>query len=443
MKKFNIATSCVPSMHYMVDISGKIKKIRKLIDVGEYFTINKARQFGKTTARYALKSELKDEYIVLNISFEGQGEKSFQDEESFSKSIFTMFADSVSFNDENLEKEFIELSKDVSNFKELSRKVTKFVKKNNKKIILLIDEVDKSSNNQLFLSFLGLLRDKYIGRNNGEDATFWSVVLFGVHDIKNLKVKVRPGEIEMLNSPWNVAVDFKVDMTFNPKEISTMLIDFEKDYKTGMDIEKISNLIYYYTSGYPYLVSKLPFLIHEELDDDFTEEGMKKAVKSLLKEKNTLFDDLIKNFENNKDLYRVIKSILLEGNKIGYNISNPILGMAEMYGIIKANNESVKIHNIIFEKYIYDYMISKRETSKGRETASVTRSEYIKENGDLDMTKVLDRFQDFMYREYRKEDEKFLEKNGRLIFLAWIKPIINGIGFYDVESETRDNKKMD
>jgi len=45
--------------------------------------------------------------------------------------------------------------------------------------------------------------------------------------------------------------------------------------------------------------------------------------------------------------------------------------------------------------------------------------------------------------EYRKEDEGFLEKQGRLLFLCFIKPIINGTGFYYVEPETRNNERMD
>ncbi len=34
----------------MVDISDKIQKIRGMVDMEEYFTINRARQYGKTKA---------------------------------------------------------------------------------------------------------------------------------------------------------------------------------------------------------------------------------------------------------------------------------------------------------------------------------------------------------------------------------------------------------
>ncbi|OGO88609.1 MAG: hypothetical protein A2Y24_06155 [Clostridiales bacterium GWE2_32_10] len=49
MKKFNIAGVCIKEKHYMVDTTDKIKKIEMMIEDGAYFTINRSRQFGKTT----------------------------------------------------------------------------------------------------------------------------------------------------------------------------------------------------------------------------------------------------------------------------------------------------------------------------------------------------------------------------------------------------------
>ena len=36
-----------------------------------------------------------------------------------------------------------------------------------------------------------------------------------------------------------------------------------------------------------------------------------------------------------------------------------------------------------------------------------------------------------------------MEQQGRLLFLCFLKPIINGTGFYYVEPETRNNTRMD
>lgn len=54
-KFFNVTGPCIPTKHYMADISKQIAKIRKMVDAGEYFAINRARQFGKTTTLTALE----------------------------------------------------------------------------------------------------------------------------------------------------------------------------------------------------------------------------------------------------------------------------------------------------------------------------------------------------------------------------------------------------
>jgi hypothetical protein len=56
---------------------------------------------------------------------------------------------------------------------------------------------------------------------------------------------------------------------------------------------------------------------------------------------------------------------------------------------------------------------------------------------------VITKFSDLMRQEYRESDESFLEKEGRLVFLSFFKPIINGTGFYYVEPRTRNNRRMD
>ena len=42
-------------------------------------------------------------------------------------------------------------------------------------------------------------------------------ILVGVCDIKNLKRKLRPDEEHKDNSPWNIAADFDIDMSFTSK----------------------------------------------------------------------------------------------------------------------------------------------------------------------------------------------------------------------------------
>ena len=49
-KKFNTSVTCDPEKHYMVDTTAKMKVFESMINDKCYFTINRARQFGKSTS---------------------------------------------------------------------------------------------------------------------------------------------------------------------------------------------------------------------------------------------------------------------------------------------------------------------------------------------------------------------------------------------------------
>ena len=77
-KFFNVSGSCKPSAHYMVDLTQKLTEIKKMVDRGEYFTINRARQYGKTTTLHALRDFLAKEYEVVSLDFQLFSHANFQ-----------------------------------------------------------------------------------------------------------------------------------------------------------------------------------------------------------------------------------------------------------------------------------------------------------------------------------------------------------------------------
>lgn len=61
---------CIPEKNYMVDISSRIHMIiMEYIQQGKYFTINRGRQYGKTTTLYLLEQQLENQYLVITLSF--------------------------------------------------------------------------------------------------------------------------------------------------------------------------------------------------------------------------------------------------------------------------------------------------------------------------------------------------------------------------------------
>lgn len=446
-KRFNTTGLCVPRKHYMVNINNKLIKIKDLIDNEFYFTINKPRQYGKTTTLNELKKYLKDEYLVMSISFEGIGDIVFQNEKEFCKVFIELLSDSIELIDEEESNRLLELGKDIENIRDLSKSITRFIKGCNKDVVLFIDEVDKSSNNQLFLSFIGMLRNKYLLRESGDDVTFRSVVLVGLHDVKTLKLKLRSNEEAKYNSPWNIAVDFNIDMSFSSEEISTMLEEYCLDNNISMNIKSISEEIYFYTSGYPFLVSRICQIIDEKIYSDkkenWTNNDVTKAVKIITNEVNTLFESIVKSLENNKELYELTERVLVDGESILFNKLDPSIAFGISYGVFKMEGDKLQISNKIFEEIIYNYMISKLTTSLRDISLYNIKSNFIKENGELNIKLVLQRFQQFMKEQYSSKDEEFIETHGRLLFLAFIKPIINGTGFDFKEVQISQEKRLD
>jgi len=444
-RKFNTTGVCIPHLHYMVDITNKLNKIKKMVCNGDYFVMNRPRQYGKTTTMYMLEQVLKNEYLVLSISFEGLGDLIFEEEKVFSKTILNIFADSMQFNHEEYSAKLHEMSVEINDLNGVSKAITKFCKVVGREVVLFIDEVDKSSNNQLFLSFLGMLRNKFLLRQQGKDKTFHSVILAGVYDIKNLKIKIREDDEKKYNSPWNIAVNFKIDMKFNVEEIITMLKQYSDDKNISMNFKEIAEAIHFYTNGYPFLVSRLSQIVDEDLmlenENSWDLEYINKAVKEILQENNTLFDDLIKNVENNQELSEYIFDLIIYGSEKTFNIDNPIINLGVVFGYFENINGRVTISNRIFQERLYNYFSSKLENKTDMSNYNF-KENFIIQNG-LDFEKILLRFQQFIKEQYSSIDSRFIEREGRLLFLAFIKPIINGVGFDFKEVQISEEKRLD
>jgi hypothetical protein len=444
-KEFFITGRCFPKQHYMADVSKKLEQTRLMVEKGAYFIINRPRQYGKTTMLYALAETLRNsgEYVVLNTSFEGIGDVIFEQEANFSQGFVENLAKYAAISMPQTEKWLLKTAPKILTLKQLDSLITEFVKKTDKKVVLIIDEVDKSSNNQLFISFLAMLRNKYMERE--EFKTFHSIVLAGVHDVKTLKLKISGNEEQKYNSPWNIAADFKVDMNLQTTEIKPMLDEYVADKGVKMDTQLIAERLFYYTSGYPFLVSKLCKMLDEEIieNGEWTTPDIDAAVRLLVLEKNTNFDTLTKNLKNNPELYNIVYQIAIDNDIVPFNAHNELIDLGITYGIFKSHNGAgLRIHNRIYAEVIYSYMSLEVQISKFSES-SQAKTVYKNDDGTLNMEAVLLGFQAFMKKEYNKKDRDFLEKNGRLVFLAFIKPIINGSGYDFKEPQISEEKRLD
>lgn len=457
-RKFNVTGRCFSNLHYMADVSQKMNQIVKMVEDGDYFIINRPRQYGKTTALHYIAHTLIDsgKYVGFNISFEGIGDDIFETEDEFVPGFVRLLAQNARVYAPNLVQWLKDAVPTVHKLDGLSDFIENLVNQTDKKVILIIDEVDKSSNNQLFVSFLAMLRDKYLLRD--KIPTFHSVVLAGVHDIKSLKLKIRPDATQKYNSPWNIATEFMVDMNLNPIEIKSMLDDYATDKGINMNLQHIAKRLFYFTSGYPYLVSQLCKIIDEEIlptktdstNKEWTEDDVNKAFQIILrKANNTNFDTLMKNLEHYPNLYDLVYAVVIDGAKIDYDADEPTINLGTLHGIFAASETgTLKIHNRIYRERIANMMIAKWRVANlrgGKVNTDVFdyTSQYRLPNNALNMEKVLENFQTFMRKEYSGKDREFLERDGRLIFLAFMRPILNGAGYDFKEPQVSEERRLD
>jgi AAA-like domain len=452
-KSFNITGLCSPKKHYMADVSAQLGTTLSMVERGDYFIINRPRQYGKTTMLYTIAAALraKGDYVVFNISFEGIGDVIFDTEASFSKGFLEILAEYAQYQLVELEPWLRKASMEVKDLKDLSSAISSLMLQTDKKVVILIDEVDRSSNNQLFVLFLAMLRNKFLQQE--DKPTFHSVILAGLHDVKTLKLKLRPDEAKTYNSPWNIATAYKVNMNLLPQEIKPMLEDYAQEQGVTMDTQLIADRLFYLTSGYPYLVSHLCKIIVEDImpaktEKEWAEADVNKAFHLILREPNNAnFDTLVKNLKEYPDLRSLVYGIVIDGQIFPYENYDSTVNLGILHGIFgRSETGNLIIQNRIYRELIANTLISEWRTShvpKQETSGFGLINQYLMPNNGLDMQKVLENFQAFMKKEYSSKDRIFLERDGRMVFLAFMRPILNGAGYDFKEPQVSDEKRLD
>ena len=459
MRQFNTNAVCIPSKHYMVDLSSVTDAIKKLVDAEKYFSINRARQYGKTTTLNALEKSLSEQYDVISIDFQTMTSADFSDENSFAKGLARILCDSRDLMNIPVPDRYYELlhyltaQKEAATISDIFKVFNQWCRENPKPVVLIIDEVDTATNNQVFLGFLGKLRANYVMHaKNPNFKIFQSVILAGVTDIKHLKNKIRPDADIKVSSPWNIAADFDIDMSLSENGIKVMLDEYATEHGLMINTPAIARCIRGYTSGYPYFVSRICQVIDTKLipgvfaslSEAWTQEGVDEAVKRILQEDNTFFDSVMGKLVNMPNLKNQLRCILLKGETISYLPDDTEQQILRMYGFISNIHNTIAVSNRIFEMRLYNYFIGESGKNNDlRQLAVANRNIFINDDGTLDVIKIMEHFISEHNVIHRDNTEQFLEQEGRERFLTYLSPIINGTGTYSIEEQTRDHKRMD
>ena len=152
---------------------------------------------------------------------------------------------------------------------------------------------------------------------------------------------------------------------------------------------------------------------------------------------------MIKHLYEYPQLSIMLQNILFRGIRYTFESNSFIINLGIMFGFLKEQNNQVIVANRIFETKLYNFFLSEEENNLSSIPMADSSPNQFISHGMLQMDLVMQKFYEYYETICRNSNEKFLEDEGRRIFLMFLRPIINGTGNYYIEAQTRDKTRTD
>jgi hypothetical protein len=422
---FNTAGPCVPGDHYMIDKSERFHNVRQLIDDKRYFILHAPRQTGKTTAILQLMDELnsQDDYIALYVNVE-TGQAWRNNIEQLNATIVNEFRINAKIY---LPPEY---QPSVSCFEHIGNEFSLFLMnwcmELPKPLVLFMDEVDALIGDGL-LSVLRQLRSGYTKRPK---AFPHSLCIIGLRDIRDYRIySDRDKKYIVGGSAFNIKDKSLRFSDFNADQVRRLYGQHTEDTGQRFTQEALEQ-VFYYTQGQPWLVNALGReLCFDDYaiprDQEVTAADVAEKVEILILRRDVHLDQLADKLTEPR-VARVIEAILVGEKK---NTQEQISQDDQQYlldlGLLRVGSQGLEIANPIYREVVPRELTSYDQNTLGQDPAW-----YVKENGRLDIDKVLDQYIEF-YKEHSElitKRKTYTEAAHHLLFMAWLQRIVNGGG---------------
>jgi hypothetical protein len=424
MKKFfNTAGLCFPGKHYMVEPLQRLPEVKELIERELYFTIHAPRQTGKTTYLYALALHLNDvgEHIALVVSFEQAGYEGITVENANEVLILSVFKAA----ERQLGGEYLPVDPRSREFLNLNEYLSHWADSLEKPVVLLIDEIDALLD-EVLVSVLRQLRDGYQGRPSHFPS---SVALVGLRDVRDYKVKLRPGERSIgTSSPFNVKARSLFLENFSLEEVFELLEQHTAETGQEFSVE-VKEEIFRLGAGQPWLTNALANeIVSEILRNDvshaITMEMVQQAKKRLILRRDTHLDSLIDKLRDER--VRWVAQAIVNGDNLHYDILDDDISYVRDLGLVSSTSP-LKFANPIYAEIVPRLMASSIQESIPEEIQSPG---FVDANGQLDMEKALKAFQEFYRENADVWTDRFVFKESahHLLLMAFLQRVLNAGG---------------
>ena len=428
MRFFNTAGPVRLDDHYVIQPLDRVDvdELLALIQAKQYFVLHAPRQTGKTSALIALRDLLNSgeagNFRCVNVNVE-VGQVARDDVAEGMRAVLSSLAMSAELlGDDSLEGIWPDTLARAGANNALRQVLARWCVANPTPLVLLVDEIDSLVGDTL-LSVLRQLRAGYEHRPEGFPH---SVVLCGVRDIRDYRIRSSTGEVIAGGSPFNVATKSLRMGDFTEAETRALMAQHTEE--TGQRFSAAAlDSVWMQTRGQPWLVNALCagacFDNKAGRDRSRTIEvdDVYAAREELILSRRTHLDQLAHKLEEAR-VRRVVEPIL-SGGEARHEIRD--LEYVRDLGLIDGN-QPPRIANPIYREVVPRELGYILQSSLDQNPAW-----YVDDDGRLDMTKLLSAFGTF----FGEHAEHWLGRFGeypeagpQLILQSYLQRVVNGGG---------------
>ena len=428
MRFFNTAGPVRPDDHYAIQPLDRMDadELLNLIQDKQYFVLHAPRQTGKTSALIALRDLLNSgkagNLRCVNVNVE-TAQVVRDDVARGMRAILNALAMNARRVGDNYPDEvWPDVLAKAGPEEALKDLLARWCEANPVPLVLLVDEIDSLVGDTL-LSVLRQLRAGYEHRPEGFPQ---SIVLCGVRDIRDYRIRSSTGEVVAGGSPFNVAAkslrlgDFTEAETF-------ALMDQHKAETGQCFTEAARQEVWTQTCGQPWLVNALcagacfDNKAGRDRSRPIEADDIHAAREELILSRRTHLDQLAHKLEEER-VRRVVGPIL-SGSEVQHDGRD--LEYLRDLGLL-APGSPPRIANPIYQEVVpreLGYVL--------QDSLDIQTAWYVNDGGGLDMTKLLSAFRTF----FGEHAEHWLgllgdyrEAAPQLILQAYLQRVVNGGG---------------
>ena len=433
MRFFNTAGPVRPDEHYAIPPLSRLDMddLLRLVGTKSYFVLHAPRQTGKTSALIALRDHLNSgaagSFRCVNVNVEG-AQVARDDVARGMRAVLSSLATSAELlGDDFPDSAWLEILEKTGPEDALNKLLTRWCLHDPTPLVLLVDEIDSLVGDTL----LSVLRQLRAGYEERPRAFPQSVVLCGVRDVRDYRIRSSAGDVIAGGSPFNVAAKSLRLGDFTEAQTRALLKQHTDETGQAFSVGAVQ-AVWRQTRGQPWLVNALCAAVcfdghaGRHGSAPVQADDIHAAREALILSRQTHLDQLAHKLEEER--VRRVVAPLLAGGEAAHNAHD--LEYVRDLGLLAADAPP-RMANPIYQEVVPRELGYVLQDSLSEETVC-----YVDGSGRLNMAKLLQAFRVF-YGEHAAHwlarFEDYREAAPQLILQAYLQRVVNGGGRIDRE----------